>query len=316
MKKNGSKKRISKKPKRAVQKKSKKSTIKKTNKKPNTGKFKNVRSSKKSSSKKQPLKKIVKGRKLTILNDLISDNVKVSSTGKVRINDKNGRIKWVYFTDYKKSVQKIESEKLKKTFKKISKKSVVSTKFKSEYEKITSLSKLKSFLKKNKIKYSGREISKQAEAEILKFAQMLDNDNIKWNLQEMLDKEPHINKKVLVVSDRADNNPKYQFHWSIYNNFKYDNFGQNINILIRDFNGNIAYKGNDNEEAEIVANSFNQKLDELEKEIKDDGGDSPYFTVAVYETKIDGNIVDIEINFASVESRLPREEHAKYINKL
>jgi hypothetical protein len=262
--------------------------------------------------------------------NLIYKELLKQSGNKVRVNDLNtGRLIWIKesnLENYQVKKAKQQQQKKNKAKKELSKYlDIPLGRIESLdlYDNVSSSKQIKDIIKREgRLRYNGKFISKDAQAQIVKFSEVLDREGVEYNLNDLL-KFPEIEKKILVIKDRT---PKHLFYWNLQNRVHENKFG-NPHVIIKDYDGKIIFDGKagrrnvdgiykfKNEmttQAVKGINELNRKLENLETLINEKDDIEPYFTIPVYETTREGEVLKIIIDYSGVEARIPSDLFTKY----
>lgn len=171
----------------------------------------------------------------------------------------------------------------------------------TDYEKADTLLKIKNLIKrKGRLRHKGKFITNEAQEKVLKFSGILDKEKNKYNLAEIMS-IPQIQKKFLITVDETG---KDLFYWNVQNQIKKNAFGEDIKLVLKDFEGNIVYEGKSEIKAVSKIYEFNRKIANLEKVIalKEDI-DNIYATIPVFETRRDGETIKLVIDYSQLKTR-------------
>lgn len=186
----------------------------------------------------------------------------------------------------------------------------------TNYQKADSYKKISNLLKKEKrLRFKGRFISKETQETILKFSKILDKEDTNYTLQDLLN-VPEIQNKILITKDET---PKQLFYWNIYNSIarktknKTNPLGDELKFEVKDFDGKTIYKGESELKAAEATNALNKKIQNLEKvmNLKENTGNI-YPTIAVYETRRNGENIKITVDYSGVKVMTTAEIWNKY----
>lgn len=185
-----------------------------------------------------------------------------------------------------------------------------------KYASANNSKKIGNLIKNEKrLRYKGRFISKETQNEILRVSKILDADEINYTLQDLLN-VPEIQNKILITKDES---PKQLFYWNIYNSIarrtknKTNPLGDDLKFEVKDFDGKTIYSGSSELKAAEATNKLNKKIQNLEKVInlKENTGNI-YPTIAVYETRRNGENIKITVDYSGVQVMISAELWNKY----